>query len=449
MKKIFAMLLVLALALLPAAMADSWIEEAVEAGRCLTTEISFEGVDALKDYRLALNTQEIGGKYSEFALLKGGEEILNGFVSEDEEATYFSASLFGDKVLAFREGDPAKTVQNIMGMLQDFGVISSEDIGMLEENGFGLSSGFGLNLKNIDLENLDLTPLLTAVSGLEDCISMVEPEEEGFAGEIIVQITPDNAKTILDALLETLSSDPQLGELLKKYADPIGEAEAKVLGKLKGDLVIDVLLDEMGAPCYVSITLDTEAEGAVRTFVFEFALNSGDGNAIDVEVKGSCFEGEDAAQTLFEGSVIVDDTATTASLVVGENGVFTLNAVIPTPVETDTSYQMSADLDVSGVREDQEFAYHLEIASEEQDLGIDAARTTVVAIRDAAAQKEIGTLTVEQATGEAIDAAPVTNAVYPAEMDSSELTGLGMDLLMNGMSLLEKFGVDIPLEALM
>lgn len=434
MKKILAMLLALVLGLLPTAMAEGWVEDAVEAGRCLTTEFSLQGIDALEDYRMVWNTQDIDAPYGEFALLRGGEEILSGFGGKNGDTTYFNMSLFGVMVLAFREGDPAKMLQNIMGILQDNDLITSEDMDMLDESGLGLGLGFGLSLKSIDLEDMDFTPLLMAVMSMEDCLTMTAREE---GSQITARITPENAEKLFGALLETLSSNPQLQAAFEKYADRVEQAKAALMSKLAGDLVIDVLLNGAGMPYYASISLKANAWDAVRTFVFEFALNTGEDGVLSAEASGAYSDEGGAAHTLFKSSVTVDNSAMNAALVVGENGVFALNAVIPTPEETDTLYRLNADVDVSGLYDGREFAYHLEMTSEEKNLGVDAARTTVVTIGDAATREEIATAVVDQATGEAIEAAEVNSVVYPAEMTGGELTGLGMNLLFNSMGLLQ------------
>lgn len=451
MKKILALLLIIALGLLPAAMAESWIGEAVDAGRSLSTVISLQGIDALADYALVCNEQEIDGTYGELALLAGENVLFSVFggKTEDGETTYFSASPFGDKILAFQKGDLTELGQKIAALLQQIGLISEEDLE--KANAFMDGFGSGEIFSQINLENIDLTPLLTAVMSLEDCISIVESQEEGVSGEIIVQITPDKAKELLDAIFETLQSSPELSALLQRLGSSTDEIEAKILDKLAGDLVIDVLMDETGAPTYASVTLAAAVNDAVRTFVFEFAMEFGTENESAIVFTGSYSDDGAEAHSLFEASFNDDGATKIVALLVGEadSNNFALTVTIPAAVETETTRQADIFIDIAGASEDSEFAYGVDIASEEMDLGGDAARTIVITLSDAAAQADILALVVEQMTGDALEPVSLNGAVYPADMDTDGLTGLGVELLMNVMSWLDSIGVEIPIDALM
>lgn len=479
MKKLLAMLLALAIGLIP-------MLALAEGEACTRTTITLDGIAALEDYSIVCKELHAGAKQYAFDVMKGEESLLSlmGGLSEDEGTLYFSASPMGDQILAFTGEDILNLLYMLVKKAVESGVLTSESFSdFINEVLSDVSASAEKDAyTEIDFSQLNLTPILMALLNLQNCVRIVDVEnydlvEERFGAEkdeegnpkseeaeeieeelpeldpvcveIFITLSADEAQLLVNAVCETIALNPSLMALFGDKLDAFTELQEEFISNLAEDLNIQIGLDDASTAVFSSMTFSLEQDDTIRSFVFENATEADEETGASmISLNGKYSDDTEMVyHYLFDTTLVAgtEDFQFTATIGDVDAGYITLSVSSPAAVKTESSktdevvVTLKGSLDdkvddtVKGMLAGSELDYTLDIV-EAQEAGLEKITATLLN-----GETAIAALNIVQDEAESMAPADLTNAVRPGQMDAEALSEFGDKLIANA----EKWAVEM------
>lgn len=490
MKKLLAIVLALMICALPVlASADTaWINNAYQEGRKITTEFSFasdmEELKALNDVRVTAEVQKepelirIAGDYA-------GKNIVDASIGTNDagDTLYFQSALLG-KTIALREGDLIAIGEQIIDAIVSMGLASEEDVAQLR----GLLEGTVEAEPDGDIlvEDLDLSYLFNGLLAIGSKINFVDCEDyelttmdefladaymlrddEYVSDEMLapytaaleatkarkismlmnLTLTEDDVLTLLDSIMATIYSNPQLASLLAPTLEKLYEQQEKALDGMVEDLSLTVGIDAAGIPVFATASYSVNSGDGILSIMANSVNASDDVNkVIAFNLSAAVMDMSDLTgvkvdyQELLTAIDVNTPDANLFWLIVGNSAEANhFNVILD-------SRTLSADENEETTHAD----LMLVLESEQEDLifkfaddckmtknGDDFALVESLSFIDNTTEQPIATLNINMFSGEST-AFTDENAVFPVEMDEDAQLNLIDEVVDNAAARIEE-----------
>ena len=310
MKRILSVMLAVLLLAVPvlslAASPVEMLEQAVEAGRPLHAEVSMQAgempmgeadaklvSDIINALGFRMDVQQGDAPQTSMALKLSGKEVLTFAVAEKGGDTFLKTNLAGADVMAFNEQEAQNTLNRLMQMMADSGLMTREQLDEVMAQ-FASMAGMGSMTSSAEDLEFDTAALLSLTADLAEGMTMegVTSQPRGCdeaKTRMSFTMTRDMLLKWVDLCLDMLRKNEsymaalnqQLTGMAAAGSEPVTAEE--LLEQLRQQLndsitafsaPVSIFLDEKDEPVYilmdaaVTIAEDDEQEDLDMTFTY-------------------------------------------------------------------------------------------------------------------------------------------------------------------------------------
>lgn len=472
MKKFTAVLLALLMMALPvlgmAASPAEMIEGASAAGQPIHTAVTFDagtipGLDAetaaiFNDVIDALGfTTDTQENQTNFAMQLSGKDVLTLAWATEGEDTYINSNLLGGTI-AFNATEGDVIIDHLLKMAVDADMFTESDVTEVKQLIEQLKTEMNTQMEAIDLENIDMTALLTVVEELMEKVTTGEvtqqPKNSDPAATVItMKLTGEDIAKVYKVIFDVMKNVPQFTQVLeaadltmngeKVTADEmiakLPELADQIGALVQGEIPVEIYLDEAGEPVYGIMSMTVKAEDETITMNMDFArrtVNEGVTYAVTIR----------AEDTKNEGASITVDVLETEALTTTNVGIASIKNGVSEPVitvsvllnknygETKSEENMIVDVVVTDSDSGEEISFKIDMDSEAEVLADGGVRYEAeVDLYILGMEEEMFTIEVEQLSGKAVDSIVTADAVRPGTMTEDEVAEYVSDDVMNAL----------------
>lgn len=472
MKKFTAVLLALLMMALPvlgmAASPAEMIEGAAAAGQPIHTAVTFDagtipGLDAetaamVNDLIDALGfTTDTQENQTNFAMQLSGTDVLTLAWATEGEDTYINSNLLGGTI-AFNATEGDVIIDHLLKMAVDADMLTESDVAEVKQLIEQLKTEMNTQVEAIDLENIDMTALLTVVEELMQKVTTGEvtqqPKNSDPAATVItMKLTGEDITKVYKVIFDVMKNVPQFTQALesadltmngeKVTADEmiakLPELADQIGAMVQGEIPVEIYLDEAGEPVYGIMSMTMQAEDETITMDMDFArrtVNEGVTYAVTIRA-------EDAND---EGVSITADVLETEALTTANVGIASIKNGVSEPVitvsvllnknygETKSEENMIVDVVVTDSDSGEEISFKIDMDSETEVLADGGVQYEAeMDLYILGMEEELFTIEVEQLSGKAVDSIVTADAVRPGTMTEDEVAQYVNNDVMNAL----------------
>lgn len=472
MKKFTAVLLALLMMALPvlgmAASPAEMIEGAAAAGQPIHTAVTFDsgtipGLDAetaaiFNDVIDALGfTTDTQENQTNFAMQLSGTDVLTLAWATEGEDTYINSNLLGGTI-AFNATEGDVIIDHLLKMAVDADMLTESDVAEVKQLIEQLKTEMNTQVEAIDLENIDMTALLTVVEELMQKVTTGEvtqqPKNSDPAATVItMKLTGEDITKVYKVIFDVMKNVPQFTQALesasltmngeKVTADEmiakLPELADQIGAMVQGEIPVEIYLDEAGEPVYGIMSMTMKAEDETITMDMDFArrtVNEGVTYAVTIRA-------EDAND---EGVSITADVLETEALTTANVGIASIKNGVSEPVitvsvllnknygETKSEENMIVDVVVTDSDSGEEISFKIDMDSEAEVLADGGVQYEAeMDLYILGMEEELFTIEVEQLSGKAVDSIVTADAVRPGTMTEDEVAQYVNNDVMNAL----------------
>lgn len=472
MKKFTAVLLALLMMALPvlgmAASPAEMIEGAAAAGQPIHTAVTFDsgtipGLDAetaamVNDLIDALGfTTDTQENQTNFAMQLSGTDVLTLAWATEGEDTYINSNLLGGAI-AFNATEGDVIIDHLLKMAVDADMLTESDVAEVKQLIEQLKTEMNTQVEAIDLENIDMTALLTVVEELMGKVTTGEvtqqPKNSDPAATVItMKLTGEDITKVYKVIFDVMKNVPQFTQALesasltmdgeKVTADEmiakLPELADQIGAMVQGEIPVEIYLDEAGEPVYGIMSMTMKAEDETITMDMDFArrtVNEGVTYAVTIRA-------EDAND---EGVSITADVLETEALTTANVGIASIKNGVSEPVitvsvllnknygETKSEESMIVDVVVTDSDSGEEISFKIDMDSEAEVLADGSVQYEAeMDLYILGMEEELFTIEVEQLSGKAVDSIVTADAVRPGTMTEDEVAQYVNNDVMNAL----------------
>lgn len=472
MKKFTAVLLALLMMALPvlgmAASPAEMIEGAAAAGQPIHTAVTFDsgtipGLDAetaaiFNDVIDALGfTTDTQENQTNFAMQLSGTDVLTLAWATEGEDTYINSNLLGGTI-AFNATEGDVIIDHLLKMAVDADMFTESDAAEVKQLIEQLKTEMNTQVEAIDLENIDMTALLTVVEELMGKVTTGEvtqqPKNSDPAATVItMKLTGEDITKVYKVIFDVMKNVPQFTQALesadltmngeKVTADEmiakLPELADQIGAMVQGEIPVEIYLDEAGEPVYGIMSMTMKAEDETITMDMDFArrtVNEGVTYAVTIRA-------EDAND---EGVSITADVLETEALTTANVGIASIKNGVSEPVitvsvllnknygETKSEENMIVDVVVTDSDSGEEISFKIDMDSEAEVLADGGVQYEAeMDLYILGMEEELFTIEVEQLSGKAVDSIVTADAVRPGTMTEDEVAQYVNNDVMNAL----------------
>lgn len=472
MKKFTAVLLALLMMALPvlgmAASPAEMIEGAAAAGQPIHTAVTFDsgtipGLDAetaaiFNDVIDALGfTTDTQENQTNFAMQLSGTDVLTLAWATEGEDTYINSNLLGGTI-AFNATEGDVIIDHLLKMAVDADMLTESDVAEVKQLIEQLKTEMNTQVEAIDLENIDMTALLTVVEELMGKVTTGEvtqqPKNSDPAATVItMKLTGEDITKVYKVIFDVMKNVPQFTQALesasltmngeKVTADEmiakLPELADQIGAMVQGEIPVEIYLDEAGEPVYGIMSMTMKAEDETITMDMDFArrtVNEGVTYAVTIRA-------EDAND---EGVSITADVLETEALTTANVGIASIKNGVSEPVitvsvllnknygETKSEENMIVDVVVTDSDSGEEISFKIDMDSEAEVLADGGVQYEAeMDLYILGMEEELFTIEVEQLSGKAVDSIVTADAVRPGTMTEDEVAQYVNNDVMNAL----------------
>lgn len=472
MKKFTAVLLALLMMALPvlgmAASPAEMIEGAAAAGQPIHTAVTFDagtipGLDAetaamVNDLIDALGfTTDTQENQTNFAMQLSGTDVLTLAWATKGEDTYINSNLLGGTI-AFNATEGDVIIDHLLKMAVDADMFTESDVAEVKQLIEQLKTEMNTQVEAIDLENIDMTALLTVVEELMGKVTTGEvtqqPKNSDPAATVItMKLTGEDITKVYKVIFDVMKNVPQFTQALesasltmdgeKVTADEmiakLPELADQIGAMVQGEIPVEIYLDEAGEPVYGIMSMTMKAEDETITMDMDFArrtVNEGVTYAVTIRA-------EDAND---EGVSITADVLETEALTTANVGIASIKNGVSEPVitvsvllnknygETKSEENMIVDVVVTDSDSGEEISFKIDMDSEAEVLADGGVQYEAeMDLYILGMEEELFTIEVEQLSGKAVDSIVTADAVRPGAMTEDEVAQYVNNDVMNAL----------------
>lgn len=472
MKKFTAVLLALLMMALPvlgmAASPAEMIEGAAAAGQPIHTAVTFDsgtipGLDAetaaiFNDVIDALGfTTDTQENQTNFAMQLSGTDVLTLAWATEGEDTYINSNLLGGTI-AFNATEGDVIIDHLLKMAVDADMLTESDVAEVKQLIEQLKTEMNTQVEAIDLENIDMTALLSAVEELMQKVTTGEvtqqPKNSDPAATVItMKLTGEDITKVYKVIFDVMKNVPQFTQALesasltmngeKVTADEmiakLPELADQIGAMVQGEIPVEIYLDEAGEPVYGIMSMTMKAEDETITMDMDFArrtVNEGVTYAVTIRA-------EDAND---EGVSITADVLETEALTTANVGIASIKNGVSEPVitvsvllnknygETKSEESMIVDVVVTDSDSGEEISFKIDMDSEAEVLADGGVQYEAeMDLYLLGMEEELFTIEVEQLSGKAVDSIVTADAVRPGTMTEDEVAQYVNNDVMNAL----------------
>lgn len=472
MKKFTAVLLALLMMALPvlgmAASPAEMIEGAAAAGQPIHTAVTFDsgtipGLDAetaaiFNDVIDALGfTTDTQENQTNFAMQLSGTDVLTLAWATEGEDTYINSNLLGGTI-AFNATEGDVIIDHLLKMAVDADMLTESDVAEVKQLIEQLKTEMNTQVEAIDLENIDMTALLTVVEELMGKVTTGEvtqqPKNSDPAATVItMKLTGEDITKVYKVIFDVMKNVPQFTQALesasltmdgeKVTADEmiakLPELADQIGAMVQGEIPVEIYLDEAGKPVYGIMSMTMKAEDETITMDMDFArrtVNEGVTYAVTIRA-------EDAND---EGVSITADVLETEALTTANVGIASIKNGVSEPVitvsvllnknygETKSEENMIVDVVVTDSDSGEEISFKIDMDSEAEVLADGGVQYEAeMDLYILGMEEELFTIEVEQLSGKAVDSIVTADAVRPGTMTEDEVAQYVNNDVMNAL----------------
>ncbi|MBQ7865367.1 MAG: hypothetical protein IJ350_03280 [Clostridia bacterium] len=472
MKKFTAVLLALLMMALPvlgmAASPAEMIEGAAAAGQPIHTAVTFDsgtipGLDAetaamVNDLIDALGfTTDTQENQTNFAMQLSGTDVLTLAWATEGEDTYINSNLLGGTI-AFNATEGDVIIDHLLKMAVDADMLTESDVAEVKQLIEQLKTEMNTQVEAIDLENIDMTALLSVVEELMQKVTTGEvtqqPKNSDPAASVItMKLTGEDITKVYKVIFDVMKNVPQFTQALesasltmngeKVTADEmiakLPELADQIGAMVQGEIPVEIYLDEAGEPVYGIMSMTMKAEDETITMDMDFArrtVNEGVTYAVTIRA-------EDAND---EGVSITADVLETEALTTANVGIASIKNGVSEPVitvsvllnknygETKSEECMIVDVVVTDSDSGEEISFKIDMDSEAEVLADGGVQYEAeMDLYILGMEEELFTIEVEQLSGKAVDSIVTADAVRPGTMTEDEVAQYVNNDVMNAL----------------
>lgn len=472
MKKFTAVLLALLMMALPvlgmAASPAEMIEGAAAAGQPIHTAVTFDsgtipGLDAetaamVNDLIDALGfTTDTQENQTNFAMQLSGTDVLTLAWATEGEDTYINSNLLGGTI-AFNATEGDVIIDHLLKMAVDADMLTESDVAEVKQLIEQLKTEMNTQVEAIDLENIDMTALLSVVEELMQKVTTGEvtqqPKNSDPAASVItMKLTGEDITKVYKVIFDVMKNVPQFTQALesasltmngeKVTADEmiakLPELADQIGAMVQGEIPVEIYLDEAGEPVYGIMSMTMKAEDETITMDMDFArrtVNEGVTYAVTIRA-------EDAND---EGVSITADVLETEALTTANVGIASIKNGVSEPVitvsvllnknygETKSEESMIVDVVVTDSDSGEEISFKIDMDSEAEVLADGGVQYEAeMDLYLLGMEEELFTIEVEQLSGKAVDSIVTADAVRPGTMTEDEVAQYVNNDVMNAL----------------
>lgn len=472
MKKFTAVLLALLMMALPvlgmAASPAEMIEGAAAAGQPIHTAVTFDsgtipGLDAetaamVNDLIDALGfTTDTQENQTNFAMQLSGTDVLTLAWATEGEDTYINSNLLGGTI-AFNATEGDVIIDHLLKMAVDADMLTESDVAEVKQLIEQLKTEMNTQVEAIDLENIDMTALLSVVEELMQKVTTGEvtqqPKNSDPAASVItMKLTGEDITKVYKVIFDVMKNVPQFTQALesasltmdgeKVTADEmiakLPELADQIGAMVQGEIPVEIYLDEAGEPVYGIMSMTMKAEDETITMDMDFArrtVNEGVTYAVTIRA-------EDAND---EGVSITADVLETEALTTANVGIASIKNGVSEPVitvsvllnknygETKSEENMIVDVVVTDSDSGEEISFKIDMDSEAEVLADGGVQYEAeMDLYILGMEEELFTIEVEQLSGKAVDSIVTADAVRPGTMTEDEVAQYVNNDVMNAL----------------
>lgn len=472
MKKFTAVLLALLMMALPvlgmAASPAEMIEGAAAAGQPIHTAVTFDsgtipGLDAetaamVNDLIDALGfTTDTQENQTNFAMQLSGTDVLTLAWATEGEDTYINSNLLGGTI-AFNATEGDVIIDHLLKMAVDADMLTESDVAEVKQLIEQLKTEMNTQVEAIDLENIDMTALLSVVEELMQKVTTGEvtqqPKNSDPAASVItMKLTGEDITKVYKVIFDVMKNVPQFTQALesasltmngeKVTADEmiakLPELADQIGAMVQGEIPVEIYLDEAGEPVYGIMSMTMKAEDETITMDMDFArrtVNEGVTYAVTIRA-------EDAND---EGVSITADVLETEALTTANVGIASIKNGVSEPVitvsvllnknygETKSEESMIVDVVVTDSDSGEEISFKIDMDSEAEVLADGGVQYEAeMDLYILGMEEELFTIEVEQLSGKAVDSIVTADAVRPGTMTEDEVAQYVNNDVMNAL----------------
>ncbi|MBP3453634.1 MAG: hypothetical protein J6M20_07955 [Clostridia bacterium] len=477
MKKFTAVLLALLMMALPvlgmAASPAEMIEGAAAAGQPIHTAVTFDagtipGLDAetaamVNDLIDALGfTTDTQENQTNFAMQLSGTDVLTLAWATEGEDTYINSNLLGGTI-AFNATEGDVIIDHLLKMAVDADMLTESDVAEVKQAIEQVKTQVNTQVEAIDLENLDMTALLTVVEELMEKVTTGEvtqqPKNSDPAATVItIKLTGEDIAKVYKVIFDVMKNVPQFTQALesadltmngeKVTADEmiakLPELADQIGAMVQGEIPVEIYLDEAGEPVYgiMSMTMKAEDENGKEetiTMDMDFArrtVNEGVTYAVTIRAEDANDEGVSITVDVLETEALTTTNVGVASI---ENGVsepvITVSVLLNKNYgETKSEENMIVDVVVTDSDSGEEISFKIDMDSEAEVLADGGVQYEAeMDLYILGMEEELFTIEVEQLSGKAVDSIVTADAVRPGTMTEDEVAQYVNNDVMNAL----------------
>ena len=472
MKKFTAVLLALLMMALPvlgmAASPAEMIEGAAAAGQPIHTAVTFDagtipGLDAetaaiFNDVIDALGfTTDTQENQTNFAMQLSGKDVLTLAWATEGEDTYINSNLLGGTI-AFNATEGDVIIDHLLKMAVDADMFTESDVAEVKQLIEQLKTEMNTQMEAIDLENIDMTALLTVVEELMEKVTTGEvtqqPKNSDPAATVItMKLTGEDIAKVYKVIFDVMKNVPQFTQVLesadltmngeKVTADEmiakLPELADQIGALVQGEIPVEIYLDEAGEPVYGIMSMTVKAEDETITMNMDFArrtVNEGVTYAVTIRAEDTKNKGASITVDVLETEALTTTNVGIASI---ENGVsepvITVSVLLNKNYgETKSEENMVVDVVVTDSDSGEEISFKIDMDSEAEVLADGGVRYEAeVDLYILGMEEEMFTIEVEQLSGKAVDSIVTADAVRPGTMTEDEVAEYVSDDVMNAL----------------
>lgn len=256
MKKLSALFLALVMLALPvlglAASPAEMLDGAVEAGRPLTTTVSFiPGTlpvdaetaalvnDMLNALALRVSNQEGDAPQTDVALMLSGNDVLTFSTAVKDDVVYVNSSLLGPDTISANAEEGEKLMERIVQMLVDSGAMPQEAVDAFKQQ---LDAAMNSTVQSTESAEMDTTALMALVEKITASATVEEvtaqPKNcDPATTKLTMTMTGEDMVTSYTVLAEMLKSIPEVMQSL----DQVGQVMDG--GPMTGAQLLDTMVE--------------------------------------------------------------------------------------------------------------------------------------------------------------------------------------------------------------
>lgn len=472
MKKFTAVLLALLMMALPvlgmAASPAEMIEGAAAAGQPIHTAVTFDsgtipGLDAetaamVNDLIDALGfTTDTQENQTNFAMQLSGTDVLTLAWATEGEDTYINSNLLGGTI-AFNATEGDVIIDHLLKMAVDADMLTESDVAEVKQLIEQLKTEMNTQVEAIDLENIDMTALLSVVEELMQKVTTGEvtqqPKNSDPAASVItMKLTGEDITKVYKVIFDVMKNVPQFTQALesasltmdgeKVTADEmiakLPELADQIGAMVQGEIPVEIYLDEAGEPVYGIMSMTMKAEDETITMDMDFArrtVNEGVTYAVTIRAEDANDEGVSITADVLETEALTTANVGIASI---ENGVsepvITVSVLLNKNYgETKSEENMIVDVVVTDSDSGEEISFKIDMDSEAEVLADGGVQYEAeMDLYILGMEEELFTIEVEQLSGKAVDSIVTADAVRPGTMTEDEVAQYVNNDVMNAL----------------